>query len=639
MTIRCLHSTAIPSAMLLLLAPIVPAFAAEPYLPGEIYVGGDQVCFADDLFRAKWWAGPDDRPTDVDLVAQPWETPWERLQAAAPECSGLGGGNQPPIVQLSADPLSLSGAGQIRLSAAGSTDPDGDSLSYRWQQLAPESIQVSFETPNAVETHVSLPEPTATTGYLFEVQVSDGELSRSAQVSITQLRPGDTAAVCPSWDADAVYVGADLVAHAGAIWEAQWWTRGEVPGTTGDWGVWRSAPADALCAADPDDPTDPADPADPTDPGDPDQVRLSDLLATEAALTDSPLMTSVKASIRTLENAVVERIAPGAATNPANVQRVERLLSAADWDDFFPRRAAEYSYSNFLRGVGKFPAFCGDYNDGRDAEAICRKALATMFAHFTQETGGHTPAWPEPQWRQGLVYLRELGWSETMANGYGLCDPATWQGETWPCALFEPGHPNAGQYKSYFGRGAKQLSYNYNYGPFSAAIFGDVETLLQDPALVADSWLNLASAVFFYVYPQPPKPSMLHALDGTWEPNAHDLAGGLTPGFGVTTQIINGGIECGGSSEHLQSQNRIDYYLAFADALGVPVAEDEVLGCANMQRFDTAGSGALAIYWEQDWSRPNACQLVNYQTAFSALTPGDYVRCVEHWFDVEIIDD
>ena len=368
-------------------------------------------------------------------------------------------------------------------------------------------------------------------------------------------------------------------------------------------------------------------------------VRLSELLAAEAALTSGPLMDQVKASIATLDNAAVEAIAPGRAGNPANVRRVEGIVAEADWNFLFPRRAPEYTYDNFLKALGKFPAFCGDYSDGRDAEAICRKALATMFAHFTQETGGHTSAWPEPQWRQGLVYLRELGWSEDMPNGYGLCDPGTWQGATWPCATFPAGHPAAGQFKSYFGRGAKQLSYNYNYGPFSEAMFGDVATLLEQPNLVADTWLNLASAVFFYVYPQPPKPSMLHALDGTWVPNDHDLANGLTPGFGVTTQIINGGIECGGSAEHIQSQNRIDYYLNFAGYLSVPIAAEEMLGCANMQRFDTMGAGALDIYWEQDWSQPNACKLVNYQTPFSALEAGDYVKCVEYHFDVVIDRD
>ena len=29
-----------------------------------------------------------------------------------------------------------------------------------------------------------------------------------------------------------------------------------------------------------------------------------------------------------------------------------------------------------------------------------RRALATMFAHFTQETGGHNPHADEEEWRQ-----------------------------------------------------------------------------------------------------------------------------------------------------------------------------------------------------------------------------------------------
>ncbi len=212
-----------------------------------------------------------------------------------------------------------------------------------------------------------------------------------------------------------------------------------------------------------------------------------------------------------------------------------------------------------------------------------------MFAHFAQETGGHESWRPEPEWRQGLVWVREMGWTEQMRGGYNAeCRPDVWQGQQWPCGKFDNG-----EFKSYFGRGAKQLSYNYNYGPFSEAMFGTVRILLDNPEKVADTWLNLASAVFFFVYPQPPKPSMLHVIDGTWQPNAHDRQNGLVPGFGVTTQIINGGVECGGAAEHAQSQNRITYYQAQAQYLGVPVPADEVLGCKNMKVFDEAGAGAL----------------------------------------------
>ncbi|ELY6245494.1 chitinase [Cronobacter universalis] len=372
-------------------------------------------------------------------------------------------------------------------------------------------------------------------------------------------------------------------------------------------------------------------------------LNASDLTKKEQELTNFPLMQSVKSAIRTLDNAQVEQIAPGRAANPDNVKRVENILTAQDWEFLFPLRAPEYTYTNFLKAVGKFPAVCGSYSDGRDADAICRKSLATMFAHFAQETGGHESWREQPEWRQALVYLREMGWTEGQKGGYnGECNPDTWQGQTWPC-----GKDKDGDYVSYFGRGAKQLSYNYNYGPFSDAMYGDVRPLLDKPEMVADTWLNLASAIFFFVYPQPPKPGMLHVIDGTWTPNEHDKESGLVPGFGVTIQIINGGVECGGEAENAQSLNRIAYYKEFAKYLKVPVPADEVLGCKKMKQFDAGGSGALPIYWEMDWSwstttpdgQAYACQLVGYQTPFSAFKEGDYAKCVQNHFNVNIVND
>lgn len=371
-------------------------------------------------------------------------------------------------------------------------------------------------------------------------------------------------------------------------------------------------------------------------------MLLSQVLADEQAIIDEQPegLALVMEAVKTLDNETVEAITAGNPNNPANVKRVEALVSEEDWNYLFVQRHESYTYLNLLKGIGKYPAFCGDYD--RDAEAICRKSLATMFAHFTQETGGHNIHDPVPEWRQGLVHVREVGWTEDAAGGYGECDPGIWQGEAYPCGTFEDG-----SYKSYFGRGSKQLSYNYNYGPFSHSIYGNVEKLLNEPELVADTWLNLASAVFFYLFPQPPKPSMLHVLDGTWQPNDKDLASGLVPGFGVTTMIINGGVECGGSVEIEQSQNRIKYYREFASYFDVPIADDEVLGCAGMKSFDAGGAGALNVYWEEDWGwdpdTPTGdtykCQLVAYQGPQSAFVEGDYRRCVEAKFDVNIIND
>ncbi|MEV0646719.1 glycosyl hydrolase family 18 protein [Phytomonospora sp. NPDC050363] len=49
-----------------------------------------------------------------------------------------------------------------------------------------------------------------------------------------------TAGPCanPAWLATKVYNGGNLVSHAGHNWRAKWWTQGETPGSTGQWGVW-----------------------------------------------------------------------------------------------------------------------------------------------------------------------------------------------------------------------------------------------------------------------------------------------------------------------------------------------------------------------------------------------------------------
>ncbi|MBY0573008.1 MAG: chitinase, partial [Undibacterium sp.] len=301
--------------------------------------------------------------------------------------------------------------------------------------------------------------------------------------------------LCGNWQATKVYQKNDYAIANKTSWRAKWWSQNNAPGASD---VWEARPA-GECTPD-DGGTDPGG-------GVKGIPTLKEAQAAEIAKTSNPLFQQIKASIRTLDTASVEAVAPGRAANPINVKRVEKLLNDNDWQTLFASRNASYTYVRFLQAIAKFPAVCDDYKDGRNADAICRKGLATMFAHFAQETGAHDPNSAIPQWRQGLYFLKEAGCSDTDTScGYNAeCDPNTWQGQTWPC-----GKDASGRFKKYYGRGAKQLSYNYNYGPFSDAMYGTVRTLLDKPELVADTWLNLASAVFFYVYPQPPKPSMLH---------------------------------------------------------------------------------------------------------------------------------
>ena len=58
----------------------------------------------------------------------------------------------------------------------------------------------------------------------------------------------------------------------------------------------------------------------------------------------------------------------------------------------------------------------------------------------------------------------------------------------WRC-----GRDRSGKWRKYFGRGAKQLSYNFNYGQFSQAMFGDVS---RTPFFVIASSISLRAGCF-----------------------------------------------------------------------------------------------------------------------------------------------
>ncbi|WP_258949192.1 family 20 glycosylhydrolase [Lentzea californiensis] len=62
---------------------------------------------------------------------------------------------------------------------------------------------------------------------------------KSTQVPWDTGGPGTGPCAQPVWERDKVYNGGNVVSHNSRKWTAQWWTRGEEPGTTGQWGVWR----------------------------------------------------------------------------------------------------------------------------------------------------------------------------------------------------------------------------------------------------------------------------------------------------------------------------------------------------------------------------------------------------------------
>lgn len=101
------------------------------------------------------------------------------------------------------------------------------------------------------------------------------------------------------WNATAVYTANNVASHNGHNWRAKWWTQGETPGTTGEWGVWAD---NGVC-----------DGGGPGDPGDPDPSGF--------------------------------------------------VVSEAQFNQMFPGRNSFYTYSGLTAAIQAFPAFANSGSD------------------------------------------------------------------------------------------------------------------------------------------------------------------------------------------------------------------------------------------------------------------------------------
>lgn len=244
-------------------------------------------------------------------------------------------------------------------------------------------------------------------------------------------------------------------------------------------------------------------------------------------------------------------------------QDVGSVISKALFEDMLKHRndancpaKGFYTYEAFIDATKAFGAF------GTTGDPDTRKReIAAFLAQTSHETTGGWATAPDGPYAWGYCFKEE----QNAASDY--CSPS----QEWPCA------PN----KKYYGRGPIQISYNYNYGPAGKAIGSD---LLGNPDLVAsDPAISFKTALWFWMTPQSPKPSSHDAITGVWQPTAADSGAGRVPGYGVVTNIINGGIECGKGSNP-QVEDRIGFFKRYCTILGVSPGDN--LDCYNQRPFN-----------------------------------------------------
>jgi len=158
-----------------------------------------------------------------------------------------------------------------------------------------------------------------------------------------------------------------------------------------------------------------------------------------------------------------------------NKTNVTKYLNEKKWNELFPNRYGIglkdsinnnpdfYSFKTFVLAAKIFPSFLSE-----DDESTQKRELAAFLANIAQETSGGWPTTPGGYFKWGLYFLKEGGTGHQ--NTYNDTS--------------KKNYPGADE-KYYYGRGPKQLTWNYNYGQFSEAWFGSKDTLLEHPELLS----------------------------------------------------------------------------------------------------------------------------------------------------------
>ena len=219
-----------------------------------------------------------------------------------------------------------------------------------------------------------------------------------------------------------------------------------------------------------------------------------------------------------------------------------------------------YSFFNNWLDLKEAATYYPDFAAEGSMEDRLRE-LAAFLANTSHETTG---AWQtyalDPalgaRYHYGYCFKEEVG-CENQTSCTQYCDSANTE-YGYACSLGT----------TYHGRGPIQFTWNYNYGAMSEVLYGNNNyTLLENPSiLVTDAVISYRSALWFWMTVQAPKPSAHDVMIGNYSAEASK---NRYPGFGMTINIINGGLECGTDDfAEAKNKNRLGFYLAYLKVLG-----------------------------------------------------------------------
>ncbi|MFB7580328.1 chitinase [Streptomyces hydrogenans] len=118
-------------------------------------------------------------------------------------------------------------AQSLNLTASGL--PAGVTASF-----APASVTAGGSSTLTLATGASAVSGT----YRITVTAAGPAAAHTATYDLT-VTGGTTQCTAAPWAKVTTYTGGQQVSHQGHTWKAKWWTLGEEPGTTGQWGVWQ----------------------------------------------------------------------------------------------------------------------------------------------------------------------------------------------------------------------------------------------------------------------------------------------------------------------------------------------------------------------------------------------------------------